>query len=170
MFRCTKKVQEALGLKERDLYVGAEHGSGDLREWYSNLVIFDRRKCLVFTHAVTLYSFMVPGVKKADFARFGEVFRSALKASLGAEGFSARERERLVGNETDIFGKATDRGVLGSMNDHVRTLGIHIDYEGGLDRVRAEELNHYLNETPMSRIGMQHSTLVLKTILRTEVA
>jgi hypothetical protein len=35
-------------------------------DWYANLLWVERQKCLLFTHAGTLFSVFVAGVRKAD--------------------------------------------------------------------------------------------------------
>lgn len=45
--RCTKKVQDALGLKPADL-TEVQDENFTIGNWYVNLFTADRRKCLVF--------------------------------------------------------------------------------------------------------------------------
>jgi hypothetical protein len=54
------------------------------------------------------------------------------------------------------------------MVDHVKACRYLIDREGGLDRIDIDRLNHLLNETPMSLIGMEHASDVLKDLVRRE--
>ena len=38
----------------------------DAGDWYANLLWFDRRKCLLLTHAATLFSIFGAGVRAGD--------------------------------------------------------------------------------------------------------
>ena len=40
-------------------------------DWYVNLLWLDRQKCLLLTHAGTLFSVLVAGVRKADLRPIG---------------------------------------------------------------------------------------------------
>ena len=40
-------------------------------DWYLNLLWIDRRKCLLLTHAGTLFPVFVPDIRKADIAPIG---------------------------------------------------------------------------------------------------
>ena len=60
--RCTAKALKLLGAKQSSL---AQIEPGD-DDWYVNLLWFERRKCLLLTHAGTVFSVFVPDVRKAD--------------------------------------------------------------------------------------------------------
>ena len=168
IFCSTKKLQKLLGLKEKDLPARSAEEIQDAAEWYCNLVYFDRRKCLIFTHGLTLYTVLVVDVKKAELTDFGQFFRRRLNTILVVDGFSREDRDQLIRDASDSFAKATHRGVIGSMVDHVKACRYLIDREGGLDRIDIDRLNHLLNETPMSLIGMEHASDVLKDLVRRE--
>lgn len=165
IFSCTKKVQKILALTRRDLLVMSGDRTSDLAEWYCNLVFLDRRKCLIFTHAVTLYSFVVAGVRKADLAEFGQLFRACLSATLEADGFPRGAYGALVPGGPDVFASASKRGVIGSMADHANTCRVWVAQAGGLHRVNIQKLSLSLNEAPMSYIGMRHASEALKVML-----
>ena len=56
IFCCTKKLLTLLGLKTKDLSQPPLQEIPDMAEWYGNLFFLDRRKCLIVTHARTLYT------------------------------------------------------------------------------------------------------------------
>jgi len=74
ILRCTQKLLSELKLKPSD---GMQQPS-ELSGWHANLLRIDRRKCVLFTHNTTLYSFLVHRLKKPDFENFCEVFRQNL--------------------------------------------------------------------------------------------
>jgi hypothetical protein len=53
--RCTGKLLNLLGSRSVDLV----DAPADDDEWYANLLWLDRRKCLLITHAGTLFSLFV---------------------------------------------------------------------------------------------------------------
>lgn len=58
-FRCTQKTRDLFGLKDRDL---VETSAGDFWEWFAAVATFDRRKAVLFTHKVSLYSSWIAGI------------------------------------------------------------------------------------------------------------
>ena len=54
-------------------------------DWYLNLLWFDRRKCLLLTHAGTTFSVFVPDVRKADLTPPGPFLVDAITTALDAE-------------------------------------------------------------------------------------
>jgi hypothetical protein len=162
IFCCSQKLQKLLGLKEKNL---SPPLADEAAEWYCNLAFFERRKCLIFTHGSTLYTILVLDVKKADLADFGGLFRRRLNAMLLLDNFSREHRELLTRDAPDSFAKATDRGVIGSMVDHVRICRHLIAHEGGLGRIDVDKLNRFLNQTPMSLIGMEYALDTMRSFL-----
>ncbi len=60
--RCTKKLPAVLG-------AGHTAGPGpapDAGDWYASLLWFDRRRCLLLTHAATLFSVFEADVRAVD--------------------------------------------------------------------------------------------------------
>jgi hypothetical protein len=82
VLRCAEKLTRLLGLRRAGL---TEPAAGPYSEWYANLLWLDRRKCVLFTHAETLFSFLVPDVLKADLANVGEFFMNHLEFELVTE-------------------------------------------------------------------------------------
>jgi hypothetical protein len=165
LFKCTQKVRTALRVTDRDLVVAAGDASDELRSWYCNLFYLDRRKCLLFTHATTLFSFVMPRVGRTELHGFGQAFRSHAREALLAEGITGAQVVGLLDDGPDQYGKADNRSVLGSMNDHVRTSKFYVAYEGGYDQLDIGELNWRLNYAPMGYLGMENAGDTLKRVL-----
>ena len=88
ILRCTQKLLSELKLKPSD----SIQQPSDLSGWHANLLRIDRRKCVLFTHDTTLYSFFVPGLKKPDFENIREVFGQNLFKSLMAENLPQKQK------------------------------------------------------------------------------
>ncbi len=114
VLRCTQKLLTELKTKPSEevtsFYV--------LGIWHANLLRIDRRKCILFTHDSTLFSFFVPGLKKPHFENFTEFFRQNLFKNLLRENFLQNQIEIVLDNHREIIiAKTNNRSVLGSMND-----------------------------------------------------
>ena len=54
-------------------------------DWYLNLVWIERQKCLLLTHAGTLFSVFRAGIHDADLRPLGDYLLDAIEAELRAE-------------------------------------------------------------------------------------
>ena len=125
ILRCTRKLLDVI--KPAGLAADAP----DLEDWYGNLLWFDGRKCLLLTHAATLFTVFEPDVRAAG-------LRDTTRT---VTGLIARERAR-EGLPADTFGdlgaaavsvaKTADRSVLGCMNDMANYGGAIICQAGSL--------------------------------------
>lgn len=153
-------------MKGADLLEEKPPSSSGLGAWYANLLMIDRRKCVLFTSEKTLYSFLVLGVKKADFKRFDELFTSNLRLNLENEGFREDVIEKVMGDYDRIdLGKTRDRSILGSMNDHAYHYKFYIHGEGGLSSCDILSLNKKINRTPMGALGYNYGIEEIRYLL-----
>lgn len=150
-FRCTQKTRDLFGLKDRDL---VETSAGDFWEWFAAAATFDRRRAVLFTHKVSLYSFWIAGIAKANLKDIESLFRQQLAATMQADGFKEEEVARMVGDGGHVFAKTNSRPVVGSMNDHIFSTEFYIRDAGGLLNADLGMINRRLNKTPMSAIGI----------------
>jgi len=149
IIRCTKKLLSELNLKPED----CDEEVNNLSCWHANLLRVDRRKCVLFTHDETLFSFFVPGLTKPDFQRIKEVFSHNLFKNLYRESFPQQQVETFLEDIQGIqFCKTNNRSVLGSMNDLAFQLKHMIAHDGGLLNSDIMKLNYDLNRIPMSAI------------------
>jgi hypothetical protein len=116
------------------------------------VIWIDRRKCLLFTHATTLFPEFVPDVRAADTRPIGayaiRVIRSALHAEhlpLDALGVIDPDDVRLA--------KTVSRSVLGFMNDQAFNCRYQVARMRGLDSSDAAALNHFLRRVLHGRDG-----------------
>ena len=164
VIRCTQKL-----LKERSIDASAldePASEGIFGSWFAHLLIIDRRKCVLFTHGSTLYSFLVPGVRKADLARFEQVVLSHLLQSLQAEGINGAVRARLESEARHVvLARTNNRSVLGSMNDLALQCKATIA-AGRIENCDVAELNQRLNRIPMRAISYRYAIEQFKEHLR----
>ena len=162
ILRCTKKLLTELKTKPLE----GKISSNDVGRWHANFLRVDRRKCVLFTHDVTLYSFLVPGFKKPQFGNFREVFGQHLFKNLLWENFPQSQIEIVLDEHRQIIiAKTNNRSLLGSMNDLAFQLKYRIDAMGGFSNIDVAELNHDLNRIPMSAIKEVYSIYELRNLL-----
>ena len=162
LIRCTQKLLKEIRVKPTEV----EPESEVIGDWHANLLRFERRKCVLFTNSLTLYSIFIPGLKRPEFDNFDEVFRQNLFRRLRIEGFSQAQIEKVLEeHQTLYFAKTNSRSVLGSMNDLAFQIETHIEITGGLAYTDFDNLNDELNRIPMGAINYKYSIDMLKEIL-----
>jgi hypothetical protein len=117
-------------------------------DWYANILWLERRKCLLLTHAGTLFSVFVPDVRAAELRPLGPYLAATVATALRSEGLPADAFGRLDADDVRIA-KTANRSVLGFMND----MGVHIAYDGGLGLCDADAISRQLRRTPYNRGG-----------------
>jgi len=149
LIRCTQKLLKEL----RALPEEIEQPEGVLGGWHANLLRIERRKCVLFTNDATLFSILVPGLKKEQFERMAHVFGQELFRSLNREGFGQSEIETVLDEIREIhYAKTNNRSVLGSMNDLANQLEWIVHANGGLAQASMDSVAHELNRIPMGAI------------------
>jgi len=124
-------------------------------EWYASVFWIERRKCILFTHAETLFCFVVPDVLKADVTPIGPLFLERLRCELVIEGLSPK-----VFGDMDPGGvqvtKTIDRSVVGSTVEFMLQCQHMVRSAGGLTQSDIVALNRRLRRTPMGRRGKRY--------------
>jgi hypothetical protein len=151
ILHCTQKLLKELG--NPPLQSPDEPNTG-LGNWYANLLTIDRRKCILFANEKTLYSFLIPKVKKENLKNIVDDFLLNLNLNLQAEGFPIEVIRRVMQEYTDIgFAKTASRQVLGSMNEIAfQHKYVIINHCGGIENIRILGVNKEINRTIMGGI------------------
>ena len=125
--------------------------------WHANTFYIERRKCVLVTNDITLFTMFIPALKKLDFQSFHFIFGQQLFKNLLHENIPQNQIEIVLSECEDIQYKRTNnRSVLGSMNELKFQLEYHIEAQGGLARTDIFELNHQLNRTIIRPIKYKH--------------
>src|ERR1700680_2619405 len=147
VLRCTATTLRLLGARPGDL-VAVEHNDQD---WYANLLWLDGRKCLLLTHAGTLFSAFVPDIRKADLEPIGLSVVAFIHQELEAESLPV-DRFGVLDSRSVELAKTESRTVLGYMNEMGRFCDYAVSEYGGLAQCDAQELNRKLRrELHLSR-------------------
>jgi len=161
IIRCTQKLLKELRVKPVESDVVSE-----VESWHANLLRIDRRKCVLFTHDTTLFSFLVPGLRRPDFDHFDVVFGEGLFRSMRLFDFTQDQIEQMLDWSRHIsYAKTNNRSVLGSMND----LAFHIEYyiadDGSLDTADLATMHKRINEIPFKAIDYKYPREQLQALL-----
>ncbi|MBL3600719.1 MAG: hypothetical protein JMN25_12780 [gamma proteobacterium endosymbiont of Lamellibrachia anaximandri] len=159
----------------------------DVGSWHANLLRIDRRKCVLFTHDMTLFSLFVAGLKRPDFEHIptghkfrlsrqaaqlsyiDQLFGQAMFRSLRLFDFEQTQIERMLDwSQQNTYAKTNNRSVMGSMNDMAFHIEHHIAHEGGLAYADLDRLLLRINEIPFKAIGYEYPRVRLQTLLRTD--
>ena len=121
-------------------------------DWYLNLFWLDRQKCLLLTHAGTLFSVFLAGIRKADLRPIGAYAVEAVEAELRSESLPPDTFGRLDPDAVRLA-KTASRSTLGFMNE----MAVHLRYQvadaGGLSHGDISTLNRDLRRTLHNRGG-----------------
>jgi len=150
ILRCTKKLLAVLGAGHT-IEPGPPPDAGD---WYASLLWYDRRKCLLLTHAATLFSVFEADVRAADLRATHRLVTGLVERELRREGLTPATFGKLRSQEL-ILAKTADRSVLGCMNDMAFGCEVAISDAGGLAHIDLGELNHALHRHINSSRGYQ---------------
>jgi len=152
VLRCTRSVRARLRLPD-DL-PDPGRSTGILGDWYIHLVRFGRDQWVLATSERSLLSVLLPARELR--ANLAPNLRSALGALLELLGVPPGAIHREIATmEPVTFGRATNRRVLGSMNDFAFQASVQI--AGGVHDPLI--IGRLLATTPMSAIGLKSGDL-----------
>jgi hypothetical protein len=138
--RCTRKL---LALLHPARLVQETANPPRASDWYANLLWVERRKCLLVTHAGTLFSAFAPDVRSSQLRPFGEFVVPLIRQQLIIEGLPVDLFGSL--DRLDVhLGKTASRSILGCMNDMVSYIESDVAISGGLARCDVTALNKAL--------------------------
>ena len=150
ILRCTKKLLAVLG-DAGHAGTGPAASPGD---WYANLYWLDRRKCLLITHAGTLFSVFEADVRAADVREIQQLLAGLVERELHREGLPPETFGPLRSRELTLA-RTADRSVLGCMRDMAFLCEVDVSRAGGLARCDPAKVNHALHRNINSSRGYQ---------------
>ena len=108
--RCTKKLLTVIGQRQ------VADCPPDGEDWYANLLWLSGRKCLLLTHAATLFTVFEANVRTAGLRDPGGLATGLIHRELQREGLPAETFGSMIPASV-MLAKTADRSVLGCMND-----------------------------------------------------
>ena len=148
ILRCTAKMLTLLGVRATAL--PDVPPSAD--DWYLNLLWIDRRKCLLLTHAGTLFPVFAADVRRADLQPIGPYVVGLAEEHLRSEGL-AHDALGTLDPEDVRLAKTASRSILGVMNDAAVHARYRVEAMGRIDRSDTVFLNRFLRRALHNRAG-----------------
>jgi hypothetical protein len=148
LVRCTSRLLDLIG--RRELVLVDEPAGAD--DWYANLLWIGRRKCLLLTHAGTLFPVFVADVRKRDVQRLPALVAVRVAQALADE----RLPQDVLGSldaEAARVARTASRRVLGFMNESGMACRYAVERAGGFEHTDVEELNRFLRRQLHNRDG-----------------
>lgn len=140
-----------------------QEGFGD---WYANLIWIEGKKCLLFTSAHTLFSFLIPNVQKENLYDLGLVFRNNIKEALHTIKIPISSIAKFLLALGEIrIGRTQNKSVLGSMNDYAYQYKIHVLQRDGLQNCDIADITRLVNDSPMRAIGYESGKTLMRQYL-----
>lgn len=111
-----------------------------LSGWHTNLILLQRRQCVLFVHDATRFPVFVPALKKDDFAELDLWFTDGLMNTLLKMGADEAVMERAEGMLGPLLcDRETDRSVQGTLNQMGQELNHMLVY----DDLKVTDLSPY---------------------------
>jgi hypothetical protein len=155
ILRCTAKMRTLLRVRQP---VDTEPTAQD---WYANLLWHDGRKCVLLTHAGTLFPIFAPDIRGAQLRPLRRWLSDRISGELDAESLPLDILGAMDPDGDVDIAKTASRHVLGVMND----IALHLDYaipaEGGLAGCDITSINYALRRILHQRDGRYVTTLDL---------
>jgi len=127
--------------------------------WNGHLFYLLKRKCLIFIHKQTLYSFVMLDILKKNLADFNMVFVENYIMQLQADSILPSTYENQIRERYKnimLLPTDNDRKVIGSINDCVFRIKYYGTHRVETLRDANQYIGQHLNETPMGAVGYKH--------------
>ena len=154
---CTHKILKELGLSKNKV-PSLAHSESPFENWYANLFYHDRKKCLIFVHAESLFTFVVPNLLRKDIVPIKELLKKELSRAMYHEDFRANEIRKISDVLTAItISQTQSRNVLGRMHDLAFQYSVYSDPAYRAAPIDPVEINHLLNKVPIKCLGWRYA-------------
>ena len=153
LLRCTSRLLQTIGGKTKPALNTAAPASPN--DFYANLIWIEGRKCLLVTHAGTLFSTFTPDVRASDLRPLGRFVVPLIQDALNSEGLPSDTFGRLVADDVELA-KTADRSVLGCMNEMAWFSELVIMNAGNIRLLDVAQLNHELRRLIFGTLGPAH--------------
>jgi hypothetical protein len=127
----------------------AEPGGDD---WYANVFIFERRKCLLLVHADTLFPILDTDVRVTQLDDLGVYVATLVVDALASEGLAGSVLGPTDPSSVQVA-KTASRSVLGHMNEITFEAQHLIAQNGGLQYTDLDSANRQLRRGLHARGG-----------------
>lgn len=143
ILRCTRKLLDVIKP------AGLAEDAPSPEDWYANLLWLDGRKCLLLTHAATLFTVFEPDVRAAGLRDTRTTVTGLIAGELAREGLPAGTFGELK-TAAVTLAKTADRTILGCMNDMAHCSEAVARQAGGLAAADLADINQALRRNILS--------------------
>ncbi|GAB4191774.1 MAG: hypothetical protein Tsb002_20860 [Wenzhouxiangellaceae bacterium] len=163
---CTKKLLARLPLHENGRLPGKRPtpfaANDDGREsplsgWHANLLLIQRRQCVMFVHDATRFPVFIPMLQKADFTELDYFFCDSFMFTLlktGADNDLMTRAQTMLAPL--VCDSNCDRSVQGTMNQMTQGIGIAIEYDGiNISEISGYQISAWLADRPCTTKGQK---------------
>ena len=144
-FFCSTKLSKLIGLKDR-------LPSLSMDNWNGHLFYLEGKKCLVFVHKETFYSFVIFNVTKKQLTNIKQMFIDSFIDQLYSDKIITNKTENLIRlkfQSIDISTTDGDKSTIGFMNDCIARLTWEINgQKPSISQVKKYADNFY-NDVPI---------------------
>jgi hypothetical protein len=166
--RCTEKVRKRLHLGPA-LLTATPAAIVAAADWHCHVLTLARRPTFMVTHSLSLFTVLFPAAGAASPAGLAAAVRHHVRDALARHGYPPGAAGRILDDEEAHFSRATDRSVLGSMNDFADMAFWAVHEHGSADpALLAATADEQMNRAPMSRLGMGRPREVLRLLLQSQ--
>lgn len=137
-----------------------------LSGWHANLIILQRRNCILFVHDTTRFPIFIPCLTKPDFAKldwhFQDVFMNTL-LKMGADDAIMNRAADLL--QPLCFDSDCNRSVQGTMNQMAGDLEYSINYRGmNIQDASPYRISAWLADRPCTIKGQKDCVWPIKAM------
>jgi hypothetical protein len=136
------KLSKLIGLKTRLPSLSPDN-------WNGHLFTLERRKCVVFVHKATFYSFVVFDILKKDLLDFKPFFIHHFLEQLDNDNLLTEKLKKLIIRNfktVDLSTTDGDKSAIGYMNDCISRLKWETDGRPPTIRITRAYVSRYYNE------------------------
>jgi len=150
IFHCTK----VLAAKLPSVSATPLTDVNPLGSWHAHLHTIDRRQCVMFCHDTTRFVLFEAGLKKEQFHNLGQLHKELYLAALIVMGVPEATLKRVeLAMGTARFDTATDRSVLGTLNQSRFEFDVYLDDFNNVLDVNPLATVKWFNHRPITARG-----------------
>lgn len=150
IFHCTK----ALAAKLPTVSATPLTDANPLGSWHAHLHSIDRRQCVMFCHDTTRFVLFEAGLKKEQFKNLGQLHKELYLAALIVMGVPEATLKRVeLAMGPARFDTATDRSVLGTLNQSRFEFDVFLDNYNNVLDVNPLATVKWFNHRPITARG-----------------
>lgn len=150
IFHCAKALAAKLPIVSSNPLTDAN----PLGSWHAHLHTIDRRQCVMFCHDSTRFILLEAGLKKEQFKNLGQLHKQLFLASLISLGVPEASLKRVeLAMGPALFDTATDRSVLGTLNQSRFEFDFYLDDFNNILEVDPIIAAKWFNHRPLTARG-----------------